>query len=304
MDPKDQQSTKRILAAYEPQEVSLEPASGKGKLGNDVSRPIQALDPNIVPSKIIHRETLDVGVVGMVERVAYGEYNTRPACLIVFSFSLKSGKKGLFFRNANFKLTFEKCQPASDQGDPAVVAFAPRKIYGMPTEESRKITYNVELGVTASAGPISMGPKGSRSVESSFEKIHIFKTVGNRWSSKKSNAWDIVYWEMTENGKQRGIPDRLNAAVIIESSGPFQAKAEVTVDTSIKDNLLGAPWQKTHPVPFTPGITKGTAPRTLKFEDLTESDWKEMIPYELEGEVSRELLASQQPKLTLSELSS
>ena len=109
---------------------------------------------------------------------------------------------------------------------------------------------------------------------------------------------------MTENGKQRGIPDRLNGAVIIESSGPFQAKAEVTVDTSIKDNLFGAPWQKTHPVPFTPGITKETAPRTLKFEDLTESDWKEMIPYELEGEVSRELLASQQPKLNLSELPS
>jgi hypothetical protein len=289
MNTGDQSLKNQTLAAYEPHEAPLEPSSSKGKLGSVVSKPKTLPDPEFVPNKIIHKEALDVGVIGMVERVAYGHFNARPACLIVFSFSLRSGRSALFFRRATFKLVFEEHQPPVGQSSPVVVAFAPRKIYGLPIQESKKITYGVQLGVTASFGPASIGPKGSRSDESSWERTHVFKTIGSTWQKKTSSNWDIVNWEMSENDKQHGIPDRLNAAVVVESVGPFQATAEVTVDTSIMNGLFGSPWSRTHPVSFIPGITKGVPPPTLEFEKLTQSDWKALVPYELEGNVRTNL---------------
>jgi hypothetical protein len=288
MEAPDLGDVAAILASYEPHEAAFQKPTGKGELGmKDRQGDLKSHLLPETPNKVTQKEFWDAGVIGMVNCVSWGKYNGKAACLVVLCFSLRSGDHALRFRNANVKVTFER-HPSSgaSQGDPAVLVFAPRKIFGLPTTESKKLTYNVELSAKVPAGPVEVGPTGSMGKESTYEKEHRFKTVGNFWSTKNGNNWDIVYWDSKENRKAKhGIPDRLNVGIIVGSDGPFQGIVEVTVDTPLKDGLFGFPWSKDDPVPFYPGVLKGLSPRVIEFDKLTEEDWKAMIPYEMEWQV-------------------
>jgi hypothetical protein len=281
-----------ILASYEAHEAKFQKLTGKGELGRkDKHDPKTNLPlplfPQTTPSKVTHKEFWDAGVIGMVNRVSWGTYHGNTACLVVFSFSLRSGDHALRFRNANVKITFERHAPSvPTQAYPAVLVFAPRKIFGMPTIESKKLAYKVELSAEVPIGPVEVGPTASIENESLYEKEHRFKTVGNFWATKNGSDWDIVYWDVKENRRAKyGIPDRLNVGVIVSAGGPFQGIVEVTVDTPLKDGLFGFPWSKDSPVPFYPGVSKGPNPRAVDFDKLTEEDWRTMIPYEEEWQV-------------------
>ncbi|KAG4434024.1 hypothetical protein IFR05_010506 [Cadophora sp. M221] len=277
-----------ILAAYEPRETTFQKPSGRGELGRKDRQNLTSGQPSqgdqTTPNKVIHKELWDAGVIGMVSRVSWGKYYGKDACLVVFSFSFKSGDSALRFRNSNVKITFER-HPSSppEQENPSALVFAPRKIYGIPTVESKSLTYNVELSAKVPIGPVEVGPTISVDKGSSFEKEHRFKIIGNFWATKHGADWDVVYWDIKENRKaKQGIPDRLNVGVVINADGPFQGIVEVTVDTLLKDGLFGFPWSKDSPVPFYPGVPKGPVPKVIDFESLGEEDWKAMIPYEEE----------------------
>lgn len=280
-DPSD---VAAILASYEPHETTFQKSTGKGELGWKDRHDLKSDQPQSTPSKVTHKELWDAGVIGMVSRVSWGKYHGKDACLVVFCFSLRSGDHTLRFRNANVKITFEP-RPSSPkaQNNPSVLVYAPRKIYGIPTTESKKLIYNVELSAKASVGPLEVGPSASIGKESSFEKENRFKIVGNLWATKNGSDWDIVYWDVKENRKvKHGIPDRLNVGVIVSAHSPFQGIVEVTVDTPLKDGLFGFPWSKDSPVPFYPGVPKGPNPQVNDFEKFTEEDWRAMIPYDEE----------------------
>ncbi len=151
--------------------------------------------------------------------------------------------------------------------------------------EGRKNTIGGELTLQVPAGPVTVGPTLKGEHETDYEKQYRFKTIGNFWSSKMGNDWDIVYWEMRENRlTKEGIPDRLNVAVLVEASGPFVASVEVTVDTPFANGFLSSPWRKRNPAVFFPGVQMGTQPRTTKFDELMQEEWKALIPYEEEWE--------------------
>lgn len=285
MEKTDPGDVAAILASYEPHQTTFQKPTGKGELGRKDRHDLKSdQSSQSTPSKFTHKEFLDAGVIGMVSRVCWGTYHGQTACLVVFCFSLRSGDHTLRFRNANVKITFEP-HPSSPepQDNPSVLVFGPRKIFGVPTTESKKLTYNVELSAKAPVGPVEVGPAVSIGKESSFEKEHRFKIVGNLWATKNASDWDIVYWDVKENRKvKHGIPDRLNVGVIVSAHRPFQGIVEVTVDTPLKDGLFGFPWSKDSPVPFYPGVSKGPSSQVYDFEKFTEEDWRAMIPYDEE----------------------
>jgi len=286
-----------VLATYNPTECSFElPASPSvtdptTKYKSDHT-PYTLTSPSSSSRtvKVTHIDFApflsNAGVRGMVTNVSHGTFHSRPASLIIFSFSLRSGEHGFRFKNANIKITFSKHPTSSlEQISPAVIKFAPRKIFGLPVVEGRKNRIAGEITLQVPAGPITLGPTIRGERESEYEKEHRYKTVGNFWSSKQGTDWDIVYWDMRENKRTKeGIPDRLNVAVVVEREAPFVAEVEVTVDTPVLNGAFSYPWTKNNPATFVPGIKMGEQPRTERFEELSEGEWRALIPYEEEWE--------------------
>jgi len=235
------------------------------------------------------------GVRGQVTSVAHGTHHSQAATLIVFSFSLRSGGHGFRFKNANFRITFAK-HPSAARAErhPSILKFAPRKIYGLPTVEGRRNKIGGEISLGVPAGALTVGPKLSGERASEYEREHRYQCVGNYWSTKHSAHWDMVYWDVRENRRTKhGIPDRLNVAVMVEREGKFTANVEVEVDTPIANGVFAFPWSRNSPVAFSPDVVMGQQPKTTKFEDLMDSDWKTMIPYgdEWENKMTEETLS-------------
>ena len=244
------------------------------------------------------------GVRGLITNVAHGTFHSRPASLIVFSFSFRSGDHGFRFQSANVKITFSKHPSApTTELSPTILKLAPRKIFGLPTVEGKKNRIGGEISLQVPAGPLTVGPKITGERESKYEKEHRYKCVGNYWSSKHGTDWDVVYWDVKENTKTKhGIPDRLNVAVIVERESTFTASVEVTVDTPIANGLFAFPWSKSSPAAFVPGVVMGAQPKTIRFDELTDADWRLMIPYEDEWEnkFTEEALRSAAPGMSAS----
>ncbi|KAH7354835.1 hypothetical protein BKA65DRAFT_497118 [Rhexocercosporidium sp. MPI-PUGE-AT-0058] len=285
-----------ILASYR-SEATFEATNSLGLDQEDPTTqyksgavPYSYVEPSNRMLKVYHQDIApflsSAGVIGMVTNVSHGTFHNRPSTLVIFSFSLRSGEHGFRFKNANVKITLSKHSSASlSDASPAVIKFAPRKIFGLPTVEGRKNTVGGELTLQVPAGPVTVGPgiKGERETE--YEKLYRFETIGNFWSSKMGTDWDIVYWDMRENKRTKeGIPDRLNVAVLVEASGPFVASVEVVVDTPFANGFLSSPWRKSDPAVFSPGIIMGSQPRTTKFDELTREEWRAMIPHDEEWE--------------------
>ncbi|TVY81140.1 hypothetical protein LSUE1_G004973 [Lachnellula suecica] len=300
-----------ILASYNPPDTSFEvpsepeyaqeeeeevfevpvPASTDSRSGTEaVPYSLTEISPTTRTLKVTHIDLLpgisDAGVRGMVTNVSHGTFDSKPATLIVFSFSLRSGQHGYRFKNANIKITFSKHSSApSSEASPAVVKFAPRKMYGLPTVEGKKNRIGGEFSLEVPAGPITVGPSISGEKEWEYEKTHRFSTQGNFWSSEHGSDWDIVYWDVRENKRTKeGIPDQLNMGVVVERGGKFVATVDVTVDTPVANSVFGSPWRKNAPALFAPGVTLGKQPSTTKFDDLTEEEWRRMVPFDGEWE--------------------
>ncbi|KUJ11064.1 uncharacterized protein LY89DRAFT_739278 [Mollisia scopiformis] len=295
-----------ILASYAPSEAPFSLPDTLPSSPTTISSPIplpettesieysytEPLLPSTRTVKVYHKDIAPLlssaGVRGLITTVVHGTYSSRPATLILFSFSFRSGDHGFRFKNANIKIQFSN-RPSSkpEETSPAIATFAPRKIYGLPTKEGRKNTIGGEISLQVPAGPLTVGPTLNGSRESEWEQTHRYKTVGNFWSSKYGTDWDIVYWDMKENKRTKeGIPDRLNVGVVVEREevGAFTASVDIEVDTPVLSGAFSSPWEKRRPAAFVPGVEMGKWKRTRRFEELSERDWRELVPFEEEWE--------------------
>lgn len=100
-----------------------------------------------------------------------------------------------------------------------------------------------------------------------------------------------MYWDIKENKRSKeGIPDRLNIGVVVsrpeeEGKGAFSATVDVVVDTPVWSGGLSSPWEKRRPAVFVPGVEVGEwREKSRRFEELSERDWRELVPFEGEWE--------------------
>ncbi|TAQ87732.1 hypothetical protein B7494_g3966 [Chlorociboria aeruginascens] len=279
-----------LLANYQPRESPFE-IPPNAETTDDIDATYKGdhvpytIDPSSRAAKVTHKDVgflSNAGVRGMVTNVSHGTFQSRPASLIIFSFSLRSGDHGFRFKNATVKITFDN--PSSvrlSSFKPSVIKFAPRKIFGLPTIEGRRNRIGGEISLEVPVGPLTVGPSIHGHKEWEYEKEHRFQLIGKFWSSKQETYWDIVYWEIKENRRTKyGIPDQLNVAVVVERDGAFTASVEVTVDTPLFNGIFGFPWSKNNPVAFVPEVVMGEQPRTTKFDELRDEEWRALIPYE------------------------
>ncbi|KAH8692558.1 hypothetical protein GQ44DRAFT_733999 [Phaeosphaeriaceae sp. PMI808] len=225
----------------------------------------------------------------MVKQVAFGKYKGKPAALLAFSFTFRSGDLALRFKKALVKITFDK-QPGSSEDSqvPEVQNWAPRKIYGVPNDEEKTWSYCLELQGSIPIGPAQPGLTGRIGSESAFKKAHRMSIIGKRWSSPTSPLLNIAYWEVREQGKTKyGIPDELHVATIVHHEGPFQASVEVTADTPLKNDLFAFPWPKDDPILFHVGKPKGQELAVSDFGLLKDTDWLGLVPWDQEWEVNK-----------------
>jgi hypothetical protein len=104
------------------------------------------------------------------------------------------------------------------------------------------------------------------------------------WFPNRRHKVHQANWQVTNEAENRTWPilDELDLAVVVEHEGPFEADVAIT---AARPNCLLARifsqswWSKDHPLLFNGSTSKGLAPSTLKFNELNESDWAQLIPF-------------------------
>jgi hypothetical protein len=188
----------------------------------------------------------------------------------------------LRFKKAEIIVSFDKTTDLSMGAtkEPVVRVFAPRKVFGKPTEEAKKFNYEVALQCSLSVGLVTAGPTLSIGSESAFTKEHKLEIKGLDQMTRKRKQPHIVIWTATEDDLAKsGIPDELNLAVVVEYDGDFQADVNIRVDTPLMDGLYGHIWSKDDPLLFLPPLSKGDPLPTDQFDHLSEADWQALAPY-------------------------
>ncbi|KAJ5042110.1 uncharacterized protein L3040_004668 [Drepanopeziza brunnea f. sp. 'multigermtubi'] len=88
-----------------------------------------------------------------------------------------------------------------------------------------------------------------------------------------------IYGLPTVEGRKDTIGGELTLQV---PAGPLTV--EVAVDTPFANGFWSSPWKKSNRAVFLRGVTMREQPRTSKFDELTQEEWKALIPYEEEWE--------------------
>ncbi|KAK3387954.1 hypothetical protein B0H63DRAFT_471243 [Podospora didyma] len=165
------------------------------------------------------------------------------ASLVVVHFSLyrSSGSRGRRFRSVTISLTFVSStdQPSDD---PAVRCFAPAQdgaIGVIPTTVQRQVQHNgnVSAKIDAAPAPVNLGFLYERKDQAEFEQ-HLLATIsakpGVSTRTRDRDGHNVVEWTITENHREKLIPDSYQLAVVIERKNdePFtvQAKVNASVD--------------------------------------------------------------------------
>ncbi|KAK0723275.1 hypothetical protein B0T26DRAFT_257276 [Lasiosphaeria miniovina] len=169
--------------------------------------------------------------------------NKVPASLVVVHFSLHrdTSSKNRRFRHVTVGLTFTSSsdQPADD---PAIRCFAPAQdgsIGVILTTVVRQQQHNASASakVDAAPAPINLGFSYEWKNQADWDQ-HVFATVSAKASmstrTRDREGNNVVEWTVTENDREKQIPDSYQLAVIIErkNNNPFivQAKVDASVD--------------------------------------------------------------------------
>ncbi|KAK4216523.1 hypothetical protein QBC37DRAFT_91830 [Rhypophila decipiens] len=168
-----------------------------------------------------------------------------PASLVVLHFSLHSGShsNSRRFKKVTLSLTFSSVSgQASD--DPAIRCFAPAQdgnIGVIPTTVLQQTQHHVggSVKVDASPLPASVGFAYDWRDRAEYKK-HVLATISAKSTAstrtRDRDGFNVVEWTISENDKEKQIPDSYQLAVVIERKDGHeafivQAKVRATVDT-------------------------------------------------------------------------
>ena len=242
-------------------------------------------DQDFNRSKVHQRDLGDLSIVATLPRVEYGSWDGKSACLVTFSFSFDSGNvKSCRFTSARIIIEFTSRE--ADSSDPIVVNYGPKRLLGQKTEENRRWLYAGEFEAKASIGPFEVGPTLRAESEGFFTRTYMEVIKANSWGDKSHKCPNTVKYWLKENKRQQGgIPEQLNATIVVIYEGPFQAVVDVS--STVIFDILAQPWTKDDPVLFEPGIEVGPPVRDSRdseFSTLNEEDWRRIVTSNLDDQ--------------------
>lgn len=167
-----------------------------------------------------------------------------PASLIILHFSLHNGShsKSRRFRKVTLTLTFTSVSgEASD--DPAIQCFAPAQdgnIGVIPTTVRQQTQHHAGASAKVDAAPVtaSVGFAYDWRERAEYKK-HVLATISAKTEAstltRDRHGFNVVEWTMTENDKEKQIPDSYQLAVVIERKSrdeafDVQAKVRASID--------------------------------------------------------------------------
>lgn len=233
-----------------------------------------------------HKNLLGQRVYASVNKVHWGIYMGKPACLFVFRFRFYFDK-GLFrLKKAAITICVNKYpQPstANDaRSDPIVCVYSPKHIWGEPIEEEKETHWEVATRCSVSLGPAGLGPEVSGGGSSKIHVEHALEIAGMDEPEYDKDYPNKVIFEIDENEKiGKGIPKELYFGMVVQHEGAIQADVTTTIG-----DVTALPWSKDDPIILQPGKTFGNMPTSLSemFDQWTDDDWTTIVPYVEERE--------------------
>ena len=277
-----------LLSYGEERELEFEKVEGQGELSvqrNKIEigsngQPVTGLRTKITQ----HSNVLGVNVYGSVNKLFWGTYNNKLACLLVVRFRFAAGSRLFRLRKAVVAFRFDNSPSAKNsidvQADPVVRIFSPKHIYGIPTGVEHEHIWNVKAQCSVSIGPFSAGPEGEYGRTTRYDTESALEIAGMDEPDGDKELSNKVVFEVDENKKTaNGVPRELLFGAVVQCDGPIQAD----VETSIGDRTAW-PWTTDDPIILRPGTTYGeiSTDMPLDFEQLTDEDWNTLVPYQRE----------------------
>ena len=265
-----------IPPSWEEKELIFTEEKGQGQL-----RPQRNKGNELRPKIIHHKNIFGQKIYAGVNKVHWGTYMGKPACLLVVRFRFYFDKGLLRLKKAAITICINKySQPeaANDaRSDPIVCVYSPKHVWGTPTEEEKETHWEVAAQCSVSVGPAQLGPEASRGGSSTIHVEHAVEIAGMDEPEYGKDYPNKVIFEIDENEKiGKGIPKELYFGVVVQYEGDIQAE----VTTSIED-VTALPWSKDDPIILQPGKTFGNMPPLLSgmFDQWTDDDWTTLVPY-------------------------
>jgi hypothetical protein len=178
-----------------------------------------------------------------------------PASLVVFKCELvKTGgaQKQRRFRELTVKLRFERDPLENPAADPVILCYAPAQqgnLYLLPTVVKR--SEEKELG--AAAGGEFSGAKAdlhyNQKSQEEWDQLRVALVTADSWKDQTKGGGrkgdNVVEWTVTENEKQKAIPDTFALGVVLGRVG--EPNFKVNIDVTAKVDFwygLEISWQK------------------------------------------------------------
>lgn len=285
----DISDTKTLEAHYqEERECDFEDVEGQGQLSirrnETIKGPDGQLETRLRPHITHHSNILGQKVIGSVDKILWGRYKDRTACLLVLRFRFIAST-GLFrLRKAAVMVRFLNHGPNADSGParpaPVVRAFSPGNIFGIPTEVEHEYAWEATAQFSLSSGFVEAGPEVTRGHTMRYTTEDTLEIAGMSEPDEDHDLDNKVVFEIDENSaEKRGVPRELYFGVLVECEGPIQADVRTTIG-----DRSAWPWTTDDPIVVKPGVAYGSLPQeiTRKFEQLTDENWSTLVPYSQE----------------------
>ncbi|KAH7028568.1 hypothetical protein B0J12DRAFT_325668 [Macrophomina phaseolina] len=204
----------------------------------------QPLSPD--RSLVTQQRVGDTVVKATVNRVQYGTYSGKPACIVglTFFFGFNGDTHGRF-KSAGIEVRFSRAhgahEPEEDSHRIHIAQLGPREVWGAPTATEIEQT----TGVTMTVG--GQAPAGglSASIDPNIQRVYrttVFKyrsIEGYTTSSHDSDEENVAVWKLKENAAQKdGIfPEFQGAAIILLPETGVGAEAVLHVTPKVAFSL-------------------------------------------------------------------
>lgn len=265
-----------ILPSWRERELIFTEEKGQGQL-----RPQRNKGGELRPKITHHTNLLGQKIYASVNRVHWGTYMGKPACLLVVRFRFYFDKGLLRLKKAAITICINKYpQPVATNDarpDPIVCVYSPKHVWGEPTEAEKETHWEVAARCSIPVGPAELGAEGSRGSSSKIQVEHAVEIAGMDEPEYDKDYPNKVIFEIDENEKTgKGIPKELYFGVVVQHVGDIQAE----LTTSIGD-ATALPWSKDDPIILQTGKTFGNMPTSLSgdFDQWTDENWTVLVPY-------------------------